>query len=60
MMQGMGGKPVMAYAAELKKSKDIKAANEKILGKDRKNLKSFETRWKDYVGKATIVEPKST
>jgi peptidase MA superfamily protein len=60
LMQGMGGKPVMAYAGELKKSKDIKAANEKILGKDRKNLKSFEAHWKDYVSKATIVEPKNT
>jgi len=55
LMQGMGGKPVMQYAAELKKSTDktsvpaVALANEKIFGKGRKNMKAIERRWKEYV-----------
>lgn len=55
-MQGMGGKPVFDFASELKKTKDVKAATEKIFGKDRKNLKSIEAKWKEYLTKVTINE----
>ncbi|MGQ9589385.1 MAG: DUF1570 domain-containing protein [Planctomycetota bacterium] len=48
-MQAMGGKPVFQYASELKKTKDTKAAEEKIFGKGRKNLKKIEGTWKQYV-----------
>ena len=48
MMQGMGGKPVHAYAKELKKTKDPEQALVKILGKERKKLKSFEKKFKAY------------
>jgi hypothetical protein len=53
-MQGMGGKPVFQYANELKKSPA--AANEKIFGKDLKNLKSIEAKWKAYVAQVKIAE----
>jgi hypothetical protein len=59
LMQGMGGKPVFTFASELKKSKDVAAANEKLLGKDRKSLKSLEAKWKAFVEQAKIVEPKN-
>ena len=48
-MQGMGGKPVFQYASELKKTKSEAAANEKVFGKDLKNLKSIEAKWKAYM-----------
>ena len=38
-MQGMGGKPVFQFAEELKKTKSVDAANEKVFGKELKNLK---------------------
>jgi len=55
-MQGTGGKPIFDYANELKKTKDVKAANEKLFGKDRKNLKSVEAKWKAYTAQVTIAE----
>jgi hypothetical protein len=56
LMQGMGGKPAFQFAEELRKTKDPNAAYEKLLGKDRKNLKSLEAKWKQYVLQAKIVE----
>jgi hypothetical protein len=55
-MQGMGGKPVFQYASELKKAKSPAAANEKVFGKDLKNLKSIEAKWKAYVAQVKIAE----
>ena len=55
-MQGMGGKPVFQFAEELKKTKDPALAYEKILGKERKNLKAIEEQWKQYIAQAKIVE----
>jgi len=56
-MQGMGGKPVFQFAEELKKTKSVDAANEKIFGKELKNLKSIEGKWKQYIAQVQIVEP---
>lgn len=56
LMQGMGGKPVAQFADTLKKSKDVDAAYERLLGKGRKNLKSLEGKWKSYVASAKIED----
>ena len=56
-MQGMGGKPAFQFAEELKKTKSVDAANEKIFGKELKNLKSLEGKWKQYIAQVQIVEP---
>lgn len=58
-MQGMGGKPVFQFAEELKQTKDPALAYEKILGKERKNLKAIEERWKQYIAQVKIVEKKA-
>jgi hypothetical protein len=57
LMQGMGGKPAFQFAEELKKTKSVDAANEKIFGKELKNLKSVEGKWKQYIAGVQIVEP---
>ena len=56
-MQGMGGKPVFQFADELRKTKDTGKAYEKMFGKERKNLKSVETKWKQYIAGVKIQEP---
>src|SRR5262249_15153235 len=57
LMQAMGGKPVFGFASELKKTKDVAAANEKIWGKGRKNLKSMEGKWKDFMAQVKPSDP---
>ena len=59
LMQAMGGKPVFQYATELKKTKDVAAATDKIFGKGRRNLKTIEKKWKEYVATVKIEEPES-
>jgi hypothetical protein len=59
-MQGMGGKPVFQYASELKKTKSEAAANEKVFGKDLKNLKAMEVKWKTYVAQVKIEDRQRT
>jgi hypothetical protein len=49
VMQAMGVKPASQVAEELKKTKDVKAAMDKLFGKGRKNLKAMERKWKEYV-----------
>lgn len=56
LMQAMGGKQVFQYAAELKKTKDPKKAEEKIFGKARKSLKKMEQTWKQYTLNVKIEE----
>jgi len=48
-MDGMGGKPIVQFTAELKKTKDVEAAYEKLFGKQRKNLKAVEKKWLAYM-----------
>lgn len=55
-MQGMGGKPVFQFASELKKTKSERAACEKIFGKDLKNLKAIEAKWKEFVAQVKLAE----
>lgn len=57
LMQGMGGKPVHAYANELRETKDVAKAEEKIFGKDRRNLPKVEAAWKSYVAQLKIQDP---
>jgi hypothetical protein len=60
LMQAKGGKPVFQFAEELKKTKDIDLANEKLFGKERKNLKSMESQWKTYTLQVKLnAEPKA-
>ncbi len=40
---------VMQYMATLKKTGDVEKANEKLFGKERKNLERVETMWKKYM-----------
>ena len=56
-MQGMGGKPVFQFADELRKTKDTSKAYEKMFGKERKNLKTVEAKWKQYIAGVKIQEP---
>ena len=56
-MQAMGGKPVFQFADELRKSKDPAKAYEKMFGKERKNLKSVEAKWKQYTADVKVQEP---
>jgi len=58
LMRAMGGKPVFQYAEELKKTKDVALANAKIFGKDRKNMKTVEKTWKQYILGVKIEEKK--
>ncbi len=53
-MNAMGGKPVSQFTEELKKTKDPKMAEVKLFGKDRKNLKSIETKWKAYMSQVKL------
>ena len=43
-----GPNPGGAFAEELKETKDVARAEEKIFGKTRKNLKNLEGQWKAY------------
>lgn len=56
LMQAMGGKQVFQFAAELKKTKDPKKAEEKIFGKARKSMKKMEQTWKQYTLNVKIEE----
>ena len=55
-MNGMGGRPAFQFADELKKKKDVAAAMEKVFGKDLKNFKSFEEKWKGFMAQLKIDE----
>jgi hypothetical protein len=48
LMQAMKGKPVFQFASTLEKTKDPKKAEEKVFGKERRNLKRMEAVWKQY------------
>jgi hypothetical protein len=48
------GKAVRNYMKELKKTKDVEAANAKLFGKERKNLSKVEKKWKSYILKIDI------
>jgi hypothetical protein len=48
LIQTAGGKAVAGYMQELKKTKDVEAANAKLFGPARKNLKKVEKAFKDY------------
>lgn len=56
LMQAKMGKPVLQFTEELRKSKNPKTAEEKLFGKDRKNLKTLEAQWKAYVAQVKIDE----
>ena len=58
LMQGLGGKQVLDFAKELKKSKDVSLADDKIFGKKRKSLAAIEKKWKEYVLGLKLEEPK--
>jgi hypothetical protein len=58
LMQGLGGKQVLEFAKELKKSKDVSLADDKIFGKKRKSLGAIEKKWKEYVLGLKLEEPK--
>ena len=53
-----GGKPIFQFADAPKSTKELGPAYEKLLGKDRKNLKAVEANWKVYVAQLKIDEPK--
>ena len=57
-MQGMGGKPAFQFADELKKTRETSSAMEKVFGKDLKNLKPLEEKWKAYIAQVKIEEKK--
>ncbi len=57
-MQAKGGRPILQFTEELRKSKNLKAANEKLFGKDMKNVKSLETQWKQFVAQVKLEEKK--
>jgi hypothetical protein len=57
-MQKLGGKPIYQFADTLKSTKELGPAYEKLLGKDRKNLKAVEANWKAYVAQLKLDEPK--
>lgn len=60
LMQGKGGKPAFQFADELKKTKDVDKANEKLFGKERKGLKQAETQWKAYTLQVQLTaQPKA-
>jgi len=55
-MQARGGKPIFQYTEELRKSKDPRAAEEKLFGKERKGLKTLEAQWKQYMLQVKLEE----
>lgn len=48
LMELTHGKAAYDFATELKKTKDIEAANTKLFGRERKNLPKIETYWTQF------------
>ena len=55
MRAGMG-KKAFDYVKTLKKTKDPAKADEKLFGKERKNLKKIEKRWRSFTLKTQLTE----
>jgi len=54
LMQSNGGKLVTSFMKELKSGNGIDAANSKLFGADRKNLKKVEKQFKEYTAKLSL------
>ena len=53
-MQNTKGKAALKFAETLRETKDVKAADATLFGKDRKNLKKMENLWKGYTLKLEV------
>jgi len=54
LMQSNAGKPVTSFMKELKGGNGVDAANSKLFGPDRKNLKKVERQFKEYTAKLPL------